>query len=756
MTALASCQLRTRCRCARERQRGRASCRAGSLLALALAIMGLFPAGPTLAAPGHSTTARTTIGAGSQAVLARHFASLQTSTDDDELQDLRIAPLDPTLPPGDVLRRRPFVLSERSVRAFPYDLRRPDPLSTAEARARLERFLALRGLEPATIQAALDRFDSRSVRRIIPSPTLRAATLMVTGWRPYEATIRAILDGENPSGKPYRAVVFDEIGFPGAIATLYEDPRDGRASLVVSRDYAGEDPEQLIPVIVHESLHGGGDNSAEEEIVANILDTLCYAEVLLVDPAAAYLGTDLTVFNNLELLALLNSMGRSGPANIGVATSPLGDIFVGPGFDAYDYESIRYVVESDDFYDALQNQGSPGQQTTAALLSRFPGASTLGPEPVYSESMLAIIDRGISRVLTAAKAVQLAETLGLAMTDAVRERTATGRVSANLSLAKRPFLPRDARYFDLRGGKRLGKSLTEAEGKAALAAALDRSKLAPARRAELLAAFDAPTTANQVPDPALRAATLMLAAWEPWSAAIPVIFDGDNPDGVPLRVEFADLRHSAPADRRPGATGAPAILINSLLIGEPPEMLASAIVEGTLLHDDTWTDHEAVAAALMGTLCYADLLLADPALAKSRTWGVMTRNRDLLALLNSAAWPSDQQALANADSLGFLSAPQGTDDVLLGLYADARSFADYIETMPHAARFDRHADLEAPPVFEHYLASVNISPERRFRNLVLFDEETLATVDAQLGAFISPDEALTLAKTLRLGVLAGG
>ena len=314
MTALANCQLRTKRVCARKHKRSTASGRASIVLILALAIAWLLPAGPSLAAPGHSATAGAPIGPGSQAILARHIASLQTSTDDDELQDLRIAPLDPTLPPGDILRRRPFVLSERSVRAFPYDLRGADPLSTAEARARLERFLALRELEPSTIQSALDRFDSRSVRRIIPSPTLRAATLMLTGWRPYETTIRAILEGENPSGKPYRAVMFDDIGFPGAIATLYEDPRDGRASLVVSQDYAGEDPEQLIPVIVHESLHGGGDNSAEEEIAANILDTLCYAEVLLVDPGAAYLGTDLTVFNNLELLALLNSMGRGGPA----------------------------------------------------------------------------------------------------------------------------------------------------------------------------------------------------------------------------------------------------------------------------------------------------------------------------------------------------------------------------------------------------------------------------------------------------------
>ncbi|HEY8447306.1 MAG TPA: hypothetical protein VIL01_09375 [Thermomicrobiales bacterium] len=725
------------------------------LAALALVLTQLLPS-IAVAAPGQP--AGNASADGLHGVLARHLPASQTSTDDDELRDLVVVPIDSSLKPDAVLRSRPFVLGARSERAFPYNLRQPQPLTEDEARNRLKEFLTRRDVDVEAIDDALARFDQRRVKRIIPDPALRAAVLMLTDWDPYEATLRAILDGENPSGRPYREVIFDDIGFPGAIATLYENPRDGRASLVVSEEYAGEDPAQLIPVIVHESLHGGGYNSAEEEIIANILDTICYAEVLLVEPRVAYLRTDLTVFNNLELLALLNSMGRGGPGQLGVATSPLGDIFVGPEFARYDFESIRYVVESDDFYDALGNHGSPGQQTTAALISRFPGGKSLGSEPEYNEEMIAVIDRGIGKVISPAKAVRLARTLGLYMTESVQEVEAQGRVTARLALDQRPFLPRDAKnYFDLRRAKRTGKALTEDEGRSALAEMLERRQVEPATAQDFLAAYDDPATAALIPDPSLRAATLMLAAWEPWNLALDVIFRGVNPEGVPLRVEFADLRHSAPAARRSGsADGAsqPAILINSLLYGESPEVLAAAIVEGTLLHDDTWTKHEAIAAALMGTLAYADIVLAEPSVAKGRTWGVMTRNRDLLALLNSAAWPGDPAMLANADSIGFLAAPNGAPDVLLGLYADATSFADYILTLPHAARFDRYSVLEAPDVFEHYLAFANISPERRFRGLLLFDEATLSAIDASLGAFVTPEEALSLAKSLRLGVLA--
>ena len=263
----------SRSRQARPRGTSR-SRRRGFPLGLLVALTLLFPATtPTGAAP-----ASPGIGAPPSRLrdaLARFVPTAQTSTDDDELQDLTIAPIDPSLSADRILRSRPFVLDAGAEAAFPLEATPTETLTEDEARERLRRFLELRELETSTIDEAIADYDSRRVQRIVSSPTLRASLLMLTGWDPYQAMIDAVLDGENPSGEPYRVVAFDDIGFSGAIATLYDDPRDGRHSMIIDTDYESDTPEQLIPVIVHESLHGGGENSAEEEIIANILDTVC-------------------------------------------------------------------------------------------------------------------------------------------------------------------------------------------------------------------------------------------------------------------------------------------------------------------------------------------------------------------------------------------------------------------------------------------------------------------------------------------------
>ncbi|MEA2524493.1 MAG: hypothetical protein QOF73_1720 [Thermomicrobiales bacterium] len=722
------------------------------LLAMVFVAPAMKPVGAVPGSPAGGVSSRV------HRALRYLMPTSQTSTDEDELQDLQLAPFDTSLSADRIMRSRPFIIEEGAEKAFPVEAPEAQPLTEGEARDHLQRFLELRGLAESRIDDTLASFDSRKVKRIVPAPTLRASLLMLTDWDPYEATIRAVLDGENPSGEPYRTVDFDNIGFAGAIATLYEDPRDGRHSMVVDSAYAGEPPVQLIPVVVHESLHGGDGNSAEEEIVANILDTICYAEVLLVDPRAAYQGTDLAFFNNLELLALLNSTGRGGAGQVGIATSTLGDVFVGGYFGEFDYESIRYVVEADGFYDSLLNIGSPGQQTTAALIARFPGGKALGKEPYYGEEMLAVIDRGVGKVITPKRAVKLVQVLGLHMTTDIREASGGGRLASKVSLDARPFAPRDPALFDPSGAKRTGKTLSEEAGRESLAAFLDASELPTDAKDALMARYGNARTAELIPDPSLRAATLMLGALKPWDLALGAIFDANNPDGVPLQVLFADLRNSAPAARQSDTEGdgtPAAILINSLLFGESPELLASAIVEGTLLHDDTWTTQEAIAAALMGTLAYAAIAEVDPTVVKAKTWGVLNRNRDLVALLNSAAWPGDDTAPANADSIGFLSAPNEAEDILPGLYADATSFANYVETLPHAARFDRHADLEAPPIFAKFLAFAGIEPTDQFRGQILLSEQTMHDVDAELGGFLSPDAALGLARTLKLGVATG-
>ncbi|HET8524845.1 MAG TPA: hypothetical protein VFL82_16560, partial [Thermomicrobiales bacterium] len=388
----------------------------------------------------------------------RALGLTQTSSDENEVADLEIVPIDPSANPDTILRSRPFVLGPGSVDAFPPDQRVPSVMSEDHARDRLKRFLRLRHLDSDAINAAVARYDDPAVHQIVPAPTLRAALLMLTGWDPYQVSIDAILDGNNPSGAPFASVDFGTIDISEAIATI-ETSRSGRMRMIFNSAYEHEPPEQLIPVVVHESLHGGGVNSRQEEVIANILDAICYSEVLLTDPRVAAFGTDLTLFNNVEVLALLNSVGRAGGGELGISSSPLGDIFIGPNLDDFDAESIRAVIEADDFYGALPDLGSPGQATFDALIKRFPGASRLGSDPDFNNAALAVIDGGVGAIITPAEAVQLATLLGLDMTADVIEGPQP--TTSPTTLGERPFAPFDHDRFDLNKAQPAGTLLNE-------------------------------------------------------------------------------------------------------------------------------------------------------------------------------------------------------------------------------------------------------------------------------------------------------
>jgi hypothetical protein len=172
-------------------------------------------------------------------------------------------------------------------------------------------------------------------------------------------------------------------------------------------------------------------------------------------------------------------------------------------------------------------------------------------------------------------------------------------------------------------------------------------------------------------------------------------------------------------------------------------------------HGGNWSSNaepsaeEAIAATLFGTLAYGQLLTLNPAVAEAATMWTIARNLDLLALLNSSAWPAeDGLTPANAASMGFLSAPAGVPDILPGLDADAASFADYVIAKPSAGELDSSADVVAPPVFERYLTFAGVGAEPRF------DGETMGELDARMGAFLSPNDVLLIADALRLGIAA--
>lgn len=681
-------------------------------------------------------------------LLRSHPSLLQPTAVERELDDLEVRFIEPNLDPETVLRSRPFIMGPDSFDAFPFETTTPRPMSYDHARDRLERFLKRRGLSFAEREAAVAIYDDPTVQAIVPAPNLRAGLLMLTDWDPYQITIDAILSGENPSGEPFAALEFADIGVDGAVATI-DRSRNGRFRMIFNEEFAAEPPEQLIPVIVHESLHGGGFNSRQEEVIANILDTICYGEIVLIDPRVAEFGTGLAVFNNVELLALLNSMGRAGGGEIGTSSSPFGDVFVGPNLEDLDAESIQAVIGADAFYGSLPQTGSPGQQTFSALVGRYSGADRLGEEPDYSDAALAVIDEGAHEAISARAAIRLALTLGLVMTGDVVEVPAPASDPDALDL--RPFIPAAPELFGARYALPAADARSTVDVEDELRSALIDLRVDRATRQATLRRFADEDVERLIPDPTLRAATVLLDAVDPWDASAAVILDGTNDEDAPFAVAFADLPGSGSIvflDEAAAPTGRPTIVVSTLLRAEPVPVLASYLVEATLIHEEQAAEDEAVAAALLGTLAYADFVAGDPALVERSTWGVIQRNRDLLALINSTSWslPPD-----NLESVGFLRPSNGAVDILPGLYDDAASFAEFITARPRSVALERRSGAAAPPVFADYLDHAGADLPRG--SDPSFDAETLGELDAHLDAFFSPDDALVTADILQLGAV---
>jgi hypothetical protein len=337
--------------------------------------------------------------------------------------------------------------------------------------------------------------------------------------------------------------------------------------------------------------------------------------------------------------------------------------------------------------------------------------------------------------------------MGLEMAPSFSEGRPKGKLSDDnaLNLDRRPFVASDRKLFAYATGKKSGKLLDEDAARAKLTEFLGATDSDPANVESLIARFDDPAAVELVSDPSLRAAVLMLGAVHPWELVLPAVFDGKNPDGVPLRIVFIPMRDSAPAARlsdRDGDDDVPALAINSLLIGESPQLLASVIVEAVLLHDDDLLKEEAIAAAAFGTLAWADIMNLDPGVAAGRTWGVLQRNQYLLALLNTGA---------NDGQIGILANQGDVDDILPGVFADAPTFADFINARPWGIRFTRRGELVAPNIFGNLLTAAGVTPTKGVRDKVTYGDATLADLDSAIAWFLPPEKVHAIATTLKLG-----
>ncbi len=677
--------------------------------------------------------------------------STAQASSESEIADLIIAPVDTTWDSSTLLRSRPFILDWNTNPAFQLRVT-PQQFTTEQARAELQRFLNLRGLDAVSTGQVMLRFDDPAVSRIVPSPSLRAALLMLSGMEPYGAVVASILEGQNETGLPFAAVEFADLGVANAVATIRtpSPATDGRYLLQISTWFAGEPPLQLIPALVHESLHGDGENSGPEELIANILDTIAYGELLLIDPGAAYSGTELTAYNNLQLYSLLNSMGVRGGGHIGIQTSAIGDVFVGPGLEDFDARSIRDSILQDPFYGSLGQGDSPISPTASALIQRFPGKTSLGDQPHFDEELLSLIDRGVSHVVTPDQARELVTTLGLFATVASAEVTTPLTAATVLDLETRPFVPIQPGFFDLNASRRPGNVTDDLPMQRALNDALIAHGEEDSVRATL-ALYDSDVIRSLIPDDQLRASVVLLSAVDPWADIANALLRA-RPGDVPWNVSFAPLPHAVNATFERDTGDVPTVLINEYLIGESLETTACAIIEGILLESDRPSPNGAVVAALMSTIAYAQFVENDPTIAGDATWGTINRNIDLLALLNSTQWSAAEGSIP-AGALGFLASAGGSRDVLPGLIVDAHSFQHRVFD---SARVDSAANVtvSSPSELLIGLAEVTGVTLPLGPTGPIIDQTALLQIDSRVGSLIPAETIATILAALMLGVAA--
>jgi hypothetical protein len=185
---------------------------------------------------------------------------------------------------------------------------------------------------------ALTTYDATATAAIFPNANMRAALVSLVGTVA-EPAINSYLTKGNASTKPYTLVNFGTVSNGTPVGETSLSP-GGRLSLIVNSVFAGEPFQVVSATLAHEALHQDAANNVngdlpsgqDEEIVANAVETVVWAQQLLVDAAPAANASKLVVRTNTRLLALLNSGDKLFPYG-GIFAAPSlnnqGNVFVG-------------------------------------------------------------------------------------------------------------------------------------------------------------------------------------------------------------------------------------------------------------------------------------------------------------------------------------------------------------------------------------------------------------------------------------------
>ena len=259
--------------------------------------------------------------------------------------------------------------------------------------------------------ATLARYDDARVNEIIPSPNLRAALLSLVGTFA-EPAIATMLDGQNVSGRAFTVIDFTDETAPQAEVAETKANGVGRLRTILKPQFAGEPFQVLSAYLAHEALHQDADDGQQEEIIANSVENLVYAQQALVDGRFVSANTPLVKRENDKLLAMLNS-GHAKAGLVGLsagAVMPSVGVFAGgvaqTGGPLQSFEDLvrrEYVA---------RNFGSYSTPTNDTLLAYYKNMTGTTKSVKFGDALIADLDAN-QKVITESNMMALAGLLKL-------------------------------------------------------------------------------------------------------------------------------------------------------------------------------------------------------------------------------------------------------------------------------------------------------------------------------------------------------
>lgn len=290
---------------------------------------------------------------------------------------------------------------------------------TAELTAFLDAKVAKGTLNPSRRDAALRLYNNPDNRIRIPNHNLRAAIASTRGTLAEEA-VDVFLGTANVTGKPYTFIDFAPTSDAAVIADTSITSQN-RLEMRIKPTFSGEHFAALSAILAHESLHQDRTFTIQEEVVANLVQDVVYAQQLDVDPAVASEGTSLVQVLNTQQVALINS-GRSLFPVTGLLAGPIlhGNRGVFPGGKLI--PGGKYISYADYLTRQYESRGgtsgtSPGNATLDGYVARFadPQLPTPAPAGPFSDELITRLDATLYPVLTNALVIRTANTLRMSV-----------------------------------------------------------------------------------------------------------------------------------------------------------------------------------------------------------------------------------------------------------------------------------------------------------------------------------------------------